>query len=77
MSDERVNAKLTDEAAEDLRVLRERTGLDKTDIVNRALSVYAFIDAELAKGTVFNVTGSDGTEHRLMFVFGKAAMNDE
>jgi len=77
MSDERVNAKLTDEVAVALRALKERTGLGKTDLVNRAISMYAFMDAELSKGSVFYLTDSSGKEHRLVFFFGKEAMNDE
>jgi hypothetical protein len=77
MSDERVNAKLTSETSEALRSLTERTGVRKTDLVNRAISMYAFMDAELSKGSVFYLTDSNGKEHRLVFFFGKKAMNDE
>jgi hypothetical protein len=77
MSDERVNAKLTSDASEALRSLTERTGVRKTDLVNRAISMYAFMDAELSKGSVFSLTDSSGKEHRLVFFFGKEATNDE
>lgn len=77
MSDERVNAKLISDASEALQLLTERTGLSKTDLVNRAIVMYAFMDAELSKGSVFYLTDSNGKEHRLVFFFGKKAMNDE
>lgn len=35
---------------QDLQRLQERTRLSKTDIVNRAISVYDFIDAQLRAG---------------------------
>jgi hypothetical protein len=41
---------LIPQAAEDLQHLQERTSLSKTDIVNRAISLYDFIDAQLKAG---------------------------
>jgi hypothetical protein len=37
-------------AAADLKRTRDRSGLSQTDIVNRALTLYEFIDAELSDG---------------------------
>lgn len=37
-------------AAADLAALRDRTGLSKTDTINRAISLYEFIEAELQAG---------------------------
>jgi hypothetical protein len=37
-------------AAADLTRTRDRSGLSQTDIVNRALTLYEFIDAELSDG---------------------------
>lgn len=70
MSDERVNAKLTDEASEALRALVERTGLRKTDLVNRAICVYEFVDDELSRGGSFRLKEGDGMERELVFLFG-------
>jgi hypothetical protein len=47
---ERITIALIAKAAEDLRELQGRTGLSKTDAVNRAISVYGFIDQQLARG---------------------------
>jgi len=41
---------LIPKAGEDLQHLQDRTGLSKTDIVNRAISLYEFVDTELAAG---------------------------
>jgi hypothetical protein len=38
-------------SAEDLRRIQERTGLSKTDVVNRAVTLYEFIDGRLAEGS--------------------------
>jgi hypothetical protein len=46
----RITVALVDKAATDLQNTHDRTGLSKTDIVNRALSLYEFIDAELRTG---------------------------
>lgn len=47
---DRITVALTAKAAADLQVTHDRTGLPKTTIVNRALSLYEFIDAELNAG---------------------------
>ena len=46
----RITVVLIPKAAEDLERLRERTGLSKTDLVNRGVSLYEFIDAQLQAG---------------------------
>ena len=44
---ERITVALIPQAAQDLLHLQERTGLSKTDIMNRAISLYRFIEAQL------------------------------
>jgi hypothetical protein len=50
--------------AEDRRRTQERTGMPKTDIINRALTLYEFIDDRLASGCALLIcntdTGEDG-----------------
>jgi hypothetical protein len=46
----RITVGLVDKAAADLQALHDRTGLSKTDIVNRAITLYEFMDAELRAG---------------------------
>lgn len=48
---ERITVALIARASEDLRRVQERTGMSKTDIVNRALTLYEFIDRRLAEGS--------------------------
>jgi hypothetical protein len=48
---DRITIALIAKAAEDLQALQDRTGLNKTDIVNRAIILYEWADAQL--------TGSD------------------
>lgn len=47
---DRITVALIRRAAEDLQRLHDRTGLSKTDIVNRAISVYEFVDSETQAG---------------------------
>ena len=43
---ERITVALIPKAGEDLQSLIDRTGLSKTDIVNRAVILYEFIDGK-------------------------------
>jgi hypothetical protein len=49
-SPERITVALIPKAAGDLQSLQDRTGLSKTDLANRAISLYAFIDAQIRAG---------------------------
>lgn len=62
---DRVNVALIEQAAQAIAKLQERTGLKKVDIVNRALSIYEFIDAELRAGNELVIKGPQGTEQVL------------
>lgn len=44
---ERITVALIPKAAEELRQLQDRTGLSKTDVVNRAITLYEFIDEQM------------------------------
>ncbi|MFI9812187.1 hypothetical protein [Saccharothrix variisporea] len=59
---ERVNVALIAEAAAALGELQARTGLKKVDLVNRALLVYEFIDAELRAGNNVVLRDPDGRD---------------
>jgi hypothetical protein len=43
---DRITVALIRRASDDLQRLQERTGLSKTDIVNRAISAYEFLEAQ-------------------------------
>ncbi len=47
---ERITVALIPKVAEDLQRLKNRTDMSKTDIVNRAITLYEFIEAQLRDG---------------------------
>ncbi|HLX51175.1 MAG TPA: hypothetical protein VKS82_22855 [Streptosporangiaceae bacterium] len=47
---ERITVTLIPKAEEDLRRLQERTQLSKTDLANRAISLYKFFDDQIRTG---------------------------
>jgi hypothetical protein len=47
---ERITVALARQAAEGLQQLQDRTELSKTDITNRAIALYEFIDSQLRVG---------------------------
>jgi hypothetical protein len=47
---ERITVALIPKAGEDLQRLQDRTSLSKTDIANRAITLYEFIDSQLRAG---------------------------
>ena len=58
---DRITVGLIPKAAGGLAALRERTDLSKTDLVNRAISLYEFIDAQIAGGRELVLRDADGT----------------
>lgn len=59
---ERLNVNLIAKAATDLAALQARTGYSKTDVINRALTLCEFIDAEMRDGRQVVLRGTDGSE---------------
>jgi hypothetical protein len=47
---ERITVALIPKAGQDLGRLQDRTKLSKTDLVNRAITLYEFLDAQQASG---------------------------
>lgn len=47
---ERITVALIPKAGQDLQRLQDRTDLSKTDIVNRAITLYEFFDARQREG---------------------------
>jgi hypothetical protein len=47
---ERITVALIPKAGEDLQRLQDRTSLSKTDLTNRAITLYEFIDTQLRTG---------------------------
>jgi hypothetical protein len=66
---ERITVALVRKAGEDLQDLQDRTGLSKTDIVNRAISVYEFIESEVEAGNdLFVRDRKTGETQRVRFL---------
>jgi hypothetical protein len=63
---ERITVALVSRAADDLRSTQERTGLSKTDVVNRAVSLYEFVDSHLAAGDEFMIRRKDSGDLELI-----------
>jgi hypothetical protein len=47
---DRITVALIPKAGEDLQRLQDRTSLSKTDLANRAITLYEFIDAQMRAG---------------------------
>lgn len=47
---DRITVALIPKASEDLQRLQDRTGLSKTDLANRAISLYEFIESQFQAG---------------------------
>jgi hypothetical protein len=47
---DRITVALIPQSADDLQSLQDRTSLSKTDLVNRAITLYDFIDSQLRAG---------------------------
>ena len=63
----RITVSLLEKAAADLRRTIDRTRLSQTDIVNRALTLYEFIDSELSTGAEI-IVRRDGKDHHVVLL---------
>lgn len=63
---ERITVSLIPKAAADLAELQDRTYLSKTDIVNRAISLYEFVEAQIAAGRVLLVRDTDSGDMQMV-----------
>lgn len=63
---ERITVALIPKAGEDLLRLQERTSLSKTDIVNRAISLYEFIESQMQAGKDLIVQDRETGETQLL-----------
>jgi hypothetical protein len=59
---ERITVALIPKAGDDLQRLQDRTGLSKTDIANRAITLYEFIDGQLRTGRDVLIRDNDTGE---------------
>jgi hypothetical protein len=63
----RITVALVAKAARDLRRIVNRTNLSQTDVVNRAVSLYEFVDAEVSSGAEL-IVRRNGQEHRVVLL---------
>ena len=66
LATERITVALIPKAAEDLSRLQAATGLSKTDIVNRAISLYEFLQAQIDAENDFVVRDRKTGESQLV-----------
>jgi hypothetical protein len=66
---ERITVALIPKAAADLQKLMDRTGLSKTDITNRAITAYEFIEAQTRAGKeVLIIDPETGQQKSVLFL---------
>ena len=59
---EQVSIILTAKVAEELRRLQARTGLSQADIINRAVTLYDFVDEQLSRGNQLVIRDAAGKD---------------
>lgn len=68
-SPERITIALIPKAAADLQKLLERTGLSKTDITNRAITAYEFLEAQISAGKEIIISDPEtGDQKSVLFL---------
>lgn len=66
---DRITVHLIPKAAADLQKLLERTGLSKTDITNRAITAYEFIESQISAGKEVTVCDPEtGEQKSVLFI---------
>ena len=63
---ERITVALIPKAAADLQHLQDRTSLSKTDVVNRAITLYEFVDEQMRAGRDLLIRDSKTGETQLV-----------
>lgn len=66
---DRITVALIPSAGEDLQLLLDRTKLSKTDLVNRAITLYEFIDAQRRAGRDLLVKDPKTGETQTILIF--------
>lgn len=67
-ANERYSVTLVPPAVEAIGQLTEATGLSKTDVINRAVQVYAFIEERIREGSDLLLRKEDGGTERVHIV---------
>jgi hypothetical protein len=66
---ERITVALIPRAAQDLQQLQDKTSLSKTDLVNRAISLYEFIDSRIRRGSDVIIKDGETGEMQTVLIF--------
>ncbi|MFF0733827.1 hypothetical protein ACFYVK_19650 [Streptomyces chartreusis] len=67
-SSERFSVTFVPPAAQAVRELMEVTGLNKADVINRAVQIYAFLEDRKRKGSDLLLRSPDGETERVHIV---------
>ena len=70
---ERITVALIPKAGADLQRLQERTSLSKTDVTNRAITLYEFIDAQIRAGRDVLIRDGKTGETQLVRILSRPA----
>ncbi|MQY11467.1 hypothetical protein SRB5_15850 [Streptomyces sp. RB5] len=65
---ERYSVTLVPPAVAAVNKLTQSTGLSKTDVINRAVQLYAFVDEQLQNGSIVLIRHPDGETERVVLV---------
>jgi hypothetical protein len=65
---DRITVALIPRTAASLAALRERTRLTKTELANRAITLYDFIDQQIAAGAAVLIRHPDGSTAEVRFL---------
>jgi len=67
-ANERYSVTLVPPAVEAIAELTESTGLSKADVINRAVQIYAYLDAQTRGGADLLLRQPDGSPEKLHIV---------
>ncbi|MFJ9702298.1 hypothetical protein [Streptomyces fradiae] len=65
---ERYSVTFVPPAVQAIEELTDNTGLSKADVINRAVQIYAYLEAQKRLGAGLLVRGPDGNAERLYIV---------
>ncbi|MBX6750438.1 MAG: hypothetical protein IRY85_12350 [Micromonosporaceae bacterium] len=65
---ERLTVGLVGDAVRSMDRLRQRTGLKKVDIINRALVIYDLIDEQVRSGGELRIVDANGQSQRVWII---------
>ncbi|GAA3866323.1 hypothetical protein [Streptomyces lannensis] len=67
-TNERYSVTLVPPAVDAIAELTESTGLSKADVINRAVQIYAYLDAQTRGGADLLLRQPDGTPEKLHII---------